>query len=233
MENDFNNFTETELSHEQWRDIKGYEGMYQVSDLGRVRSKKYGYWRVLKSGKNPNGYLKIVLFKDGDRKQSYVHRLVADAFIENTDESKTIINHINECKSDNRVSNIEYCTPQYNTNYNDVQFRKKNSVRRKIEKLYDPKLSTKQNIEVFMENGIECCRETVRQLRRDLNLEHYPKYKRNAIKDLYDPNLSSKQNIEIFKSNGIECSNSTVIRLRKDLGLTRKHKPYRPRKKTH
>ena len=228
-----NNFTETELSHEQWRDIKGYEGMYQVSDLGRVRSKKYGYWRVLKSGKNPNGYLKIVLFKDGDRKQSYVHRLVADAFIENTDESKTIINHINECKSDNRVSNIEYCTPQYNTNYNDVQFRKKNSVRRKIEKLYDPKLSTKQNIEIFKANGIECCRETVRQLRRDLNLEHYQKYKRNAIKDLYDPNLSSKQNIEIFKANGIECSNSTVIRLRKNLGLTRKHKPYKPRKKTH
>ena len=229
----FNNFTETELTNERWKDIDGYDGAYQVSDLGRVRSLKYGKVRVLRPSKNDNGYLKTVLFKDGDRKQSYVHRLVAQAFIENDDETKIYINHRDECKQNNRVSNLEYCTPQYNTNYNDVQFRKKNSVRRKIEKLYRQNLSYKENYRIFKENGIECCEETVRQLRRDLNLEPYQKYKRNAIKDLYRPYLSINENIKIFKANGIECSNSTVIRLRKDLGLTRKHKPYSPRKKTN
>lgn len=215
----FNNFTETELAQEQWRDVDGYDGMYQVSDFGRVRSKKYGYWMVLKPSRNTNGYLKVILFKDGDRKQTYVHRLVAQAFIENTDSSKTIINHIDENKENNRADNLEYCTAQYNTNYNDVQFRKKNSVRRKIGKLYDPNLSYKENYKIFKTNGIECCRETVRQLRRDLNLEPYPKYKRNAIKKLYDPNLSYDENLKVFKENGVECSKKVIFKLRKDLGL--------------
>ena len=223
-------YTDIELKNEKWKDIDGYDGVYQVSDLGRIRSKKYGYWRVMKSGKNPNGYLKIVLFKDGDRKQSYVHRLVAQAFIPNDDETKIYINHRDECKQNNRFWNLEWCSASYNTNYNDVQFRKNNSKRRKIAKLYDPTLTYEQNLEIFKANGIECCDETVRQLRRDLNLEPYPNYRRNAIKDLYRPELSSKENIDIFRENGIECSNSTIIRLRKDLGLTRKHKPYRPRK---
>ena len=233
MNTEFNKFTDTELAQERWRDIEGYEGVYQVSDLGRVRSKHSREWKVMKARKNGRGYLHLDLSKDGKKKTLLVHRLVANAFIPNNDSSKTLINHIDECKQNNRLWNLEYCTAQYNTNYNDVQFRKKNSKRRKIEKLYDPNLSIQKNLEVFMANGIECCRETVRQLRRDLNLKPHTKYKRNAIKDLYDPNLSSKQNIEIFRANGIECSNSTVIRLRKNLGLTRKHKHYRPRKKTH
>lgn len=164
------NFTDTELANEVWRDVDGYDGMYQVSDLGRVRSRKSGEWKVMKAKKRGSGYFGVVFYKNGKQKQSYIHRLVAQAFIHNCDDSKTQINHRNECKSDNRVSNLEYCTPQYNTNYNDIQNRKKNSVRRKIDKLYDTNLSSKENIELFKTNGIECCEKTVQRLRKDLGL---------------------------------------------------------------
>ena len=211
-------YTDIELKNEQWRDIDGYDGAYQVSDLGRVRSKKYGYWRVMKPIKSSNGYLHLDLSKDGKNKTIYVHRLVAQAFIENDDETKIYINHRNECKSDNRLWNLEYCTPQYNTNYNDVQFRKKNSVRRKIEKLYRPELSINENLELFMSKGIECSDKTVYELRKDLGLTRKYKF-RNELKDLYNPNLSYRQNLEVFKENGVECSKKVIFNLRKDLGL--------------
>ena len=212
-------YTDIELKNEQWRDIDGYYGAYQVSDLGRVRSLKYGKTRVLRPRKEKNGYLRLILWKDGKRKDFSVHRLVAQAFIDNDDETKIYINHRNECKSDNRLWNLEYCTPQYNTNYNDVQFRKKNSKRRKIKDIYDPELSIDDNIELFRANGIECSEKTVYQLRKELGLTKQCEPKRDKVKELYDPKLSIQQNLEIFKSNGISCSRSTVLRLRKDLGL--------------
>lgn len=158
------------IDNEHWKDIDGYDGLYQVSDFGRVRSHKSGEWKVLKPKTNGRGYLQVGLYKGKKAKLFLVHRLVADAFIPNTDSSKTLINHIDECKQNNRVDNLEYCTPKYNTNYNNVQFRKKNSVRRKIEKLYDPNMSSKQNIELFKSNEIECSRYTVWRLRKDLGL---------------------------------------------------------------
>ena len=215
----FNRFTEEELEREQWKDILGYDGAYQVSDLGRVRSKKYGRWKVLRPKKTPNGYLQVGLFLDGKQDKFLVHRLVAQAFIPNDDETKIYINHRNECKSDNRLWNLEYCTPQYNANYNDVQFRKKNSKRRKIEKLYRPELSYKENYKIFKENGIECSENTVIQLRKDLGLTKQHELKRHKLKELYRPDLSINENISLFKENGIECSRCTIWRIRKDLGL--------------
>lgn len=219
-------YTDIELKNEQWRDIDGYDGAYQVSDLGRVRSNKSGEWRVLKPSKNTKGYLQVALWKDGEKKGKgfRVHRLVAQAFIPNYDSSKTLINHINEVKTDNRVSNLEWCDYRYNNTYNDIHHRRivkrYNYIRPKIKDLYDPKLSIKENIEIFMANGIECSRDTVVQLRKDLGLTNN---KRKEIKDLYDPNLTWYENIELFKANGIECCRETVKRLRKDLGLTRKY----------
>lgn len=213
-------FTDTELAQEQWRDVEGYDGMYQVSDLGRVRSLKFGKVRVLRARKNGNGYLMVDLCKDGKVKRFLVHRLVAQAFIQNDDESKTIINHINECKSDDRAVNLEWCDYRYNSTYNDIHHRR-NTKRCKIAKLYDPNLSIAENIDVFKANGIECTRQTLWQLRKDLNLKHRSNYKVNKIKVLYRPDLSIKQNLEIFRANGIECSKCTVIKLRKELGLTK------------
>ena len=220
----FNNFTDTELTHEQWRDIFGYDGMYQVSDLGRVRSKHSGEWKVMGFGRNKSGYLSVNLSKNKEIKHFYVHRLVADAFIPNDDSSNTIINHRNEIKSDNRVSNLEWCDYKYNSTYNDIHLRRNNGKRRKIKHLYNPELTINENIELFKSNGIECSNCTVARLRKDLNLDRrYHQPKRNKVKDLYDPNLTYAENLEIFKANGVPCSMSTLQKLRNDLGLLKKH----------
>ena len=226
------NFTDIELEREQWRDIDGYEGMYQVSDLGRVRSRKSGEWKVMKANKRRDGYLQVVLYQYGKQKRFFVHRLVAQSFIENNDETKTQINHINEVKSENRVSNLEWCDNQYNSTYNLLRKRQSHPKykQNEIKSLYNPELSIKENLELFKANGIDCSKTTVMQLRRDLNLKHRSNYKRNEIRHLYSQELSIDKNIELFQANGIDCSRETVLKLRKDLGLT---KQYRPRKKTN
>ena len=163
-------FTETELANEQWRDIEGYDGMYQVSDLGRVRSNMYGGWKVLRPGKCGGGYLFVNLCKDNKVKHCKVHRLVADAFIKNDDETKIYINHIDECKQNNRIWNLEYCTSQYNNTYNDIHWRRKTSKRRKLKDIYRPDLSIQKNIELFKEQGIDCSQPTISKLRRELGI---------------------------------------------------------------
>lgn len=213
-----NNFTYTELANEVWRDVDGYDGMYQVSDLGRVRSLKFGKVRVLRPNKNKDGYLQVALCKDGKQKSFYVHRLVANAFISNDDKYKTQINHRDECKQNNKVSNLEYCTHKYNSTYNDLHYRRRhpNYRRNAIKDIYNPDLTINENLKMFKEQGIECCEKTVRNLRKELGLTR----QRNILhklKDLYDPNLTYKQNISIFNENGVECSISTFYRLRKDI----------------
>ena len=204
------------FDNEQWRDRAGDEGMYQVSDLERVRSLKYGKVRVLMASKKKNGYLSVMLSKNNNQKRHSVHRLVAKAFIENDNESRTVINQKNEIKTDNRVENLEWCDRSYNQTYNDINWRRKNGIRRKIAKLYDKTLTYEQNIELFRANGIECSKRTVLLLRRDLELINH-KTKRDKLKDLYRPDLTYKQNIELFKEQGIDCSIATFYRLRKDI----------------
>lgn len=105
---------------EQWKAIKGYEGYYEVSNLGRVRSlgnglthnKSMTYLR----GGNQDGYLIVILWKNGHGTNKRVHRLVAEAFIPNPDNLPQI-NHKNEDKADNRVENLEWCSAKYNCNY--------------------------------------------------------------------------------------------------------------------
>lgn len=97
---------------ELWKDIKGYEGLYQVSSLGRIRRDG----RVLKTPPDSNGYCITVLCKNGIRNTQKVHRLVAEAFLEKTSDG-TEINHIDECKQNNRVDNLEWCTQLYNIRY--------------------------------------------------------------------------------------------------------------------
>lgn len=101
---------------ENWKDIIGFEGLYQVSDLGRVKSFYNGKERVLVGVKNTNGYLKVGLWKDGKVKQYRVHRLVAEAFIPNP-YGLPEVNHKDECKTNNAVSNLEWCDNRYNNNY--------------------------------------------------------------------------------------------------------------------
>ena len=104
---------------EIWKDIKGYEGLYQVSNTGKVRSLNYhrmGVIRELKLIKHHCGYLEIGLKKNGKRKIFKVHRLVAEAFIPNPDNLPQV-NHKDECKTNNCVDNLEWCDVSYNCNY--------------------------------------------------------------------------------------------------------------------
>lgn len=105
--------TETEI----WKDIFGYEGLYQVSSLGRVKSMWYGKEKILKPTENGNGYLFVWLSKDGKRKMCYVHRLVGTAFIQRNSLFDTEINHKDEDKTNNKKSNIEWADRAYNNTY--------------------------------------------------------------------------------------------------------------------
>ena len=99
---------------EEWRDIIGYEGLYQVSNLGRVKSFWRGRERIKKPVKAFNGYLHIELFKKGGKRKGFtVHRLVASAFIPNP-LNKREVNHVNGVKTDNRVENLEWATSSEN-----------------------------------------------------------------------------------------------------------------------
>ena len=102
--------------NEQWKPVEGYEGLYEISNLGRVKSLKYGKERIMKPGKDGNGYLLVHLYKNGKPKMFKVHRLVAEAFIPNPFDFSEI-NHINEDKTNNIVSNIEWCNRLYNSNF--------------------------------------------------------------------------------------------------------------------
>lgn len=101
---------------EIWRDIEGFGDCYQVSNRGIVKSLKFGKERIMKARKNKSGYLSVVLYKDGKKKQLIVHRLVAQAFIPNP-YNLPQVNHKDEIKSNNMVENLEWCSRSYNINY--------------------------------------------------------------------------------------------------------------------
>lgn len=95
------------------KDIKNYEGLYAITEDGRVWS--YRSNKFMTPAQN-NGYLYVNLLKDGKLKKGYIHRLVATAFIDNPDNLPEV-NHKNEDKTKNEVSNLEWCTKQYNNTY--------------------------------------------------------------------------------------------------------------------
>lgn len=100
--------------NEIWKDIENYEGLYQVSNLGRVKSSYTN--RILKGGKDRGGYLLVSLCKNNIKSTKTIHRLVAQAFIPNS-ENKSQVNHIDENQTNNMVSNLEWMTAKENTNH--------------------------------------------------------------------------------------------------------------------
>lgn len=149
---------------EIWKDIKDYEGKYQVSNLGRVRSldRKVGNHprkgKVLKPCVNRNGYLSVNLYsKNTNRKVKSVHRLVAQSFIPNI-EGKLEVNHIDGNKQNNKIDNLEWCTMSEN-------------------KIHAYKTRLRQKIRLFgKENGMyqrrgkdSPCSKTVIQYNKEMN----------------------------------------------------------------
>lgn len=101
---------------EIWRDIEGYEGLYQISNKGRVKSLKCGKERILRPLINTSGYYSIILCNDGVNKQFRIHRLVAQTFIPNL-YNKPQVNHLDENKKNNCVDNLEWATAKENINH--------------------------------------------------------------------------------------------------------------------
>jgi hypothetical protein len=107
-----------DIPGEEWRDVVGYEGKYQVSSFARVKSLNYhrsGKEKILKLFE-VRGYLYVGFCNNGNQKHPLVHRLVACAFIPNPD-NLPFINHKDENTKNNFVENIEWCDPKYNVNY--------------------------------------------------------------------------------------------------------------------
>lgn len=121
------------IPFEIWRDIPGYESLYQVSSMGNVRSLNYnhtGLVKVMHPSIDNRGYKCVLLCKDKKVRMWRVHRLVAITFLPNPDNHK-IINHKNEDKTINTVSNIEWCNSSYNNTYGNrikkvIEANKKN-----------------------------------------------------------------------------------------------------------
>ena len=106
-------FAKTRLSMEIWRDIKGYEGLYQVSNEGRIKSLKRKI--ILKQQTIKGGYLRVHLWKNGKYKHKIVSVLVYETFIGDIQENMQV-NHIDENKSNNKIENLNLLTSQDNNN---------------------------------------------------------------------------------------------------------------------
>lgn len=117
----------------EWRNVPGYEGLYEVSAQGSVRSLNWrntGKTRELFLKRHRDGYRQVELFKDGNKKMIPVHRLVALAFVPGYKPGLTV-NHIDEDKGNNRASNLEWCTLEENIQYS--AYRNKGRPEKKVD----------------------------------------------------------------------------------------------------
>tara|TARA_B100001146_G_C16190651_1_gene438953 strand:- start:1607 stop:2206 length:600 start_codon:yes stop_codon:yes gene_type:complete len=177
------------MENEIWKDIPGYEGLYQASNLGRIKNlhrkakhPKGGYRtvreRILKLYYNKAGYQVVKLSVNNKKPLQRVHRLVAFTFIDKP-KGKDYINHKNEIKDDNRVENLEWCTIKYNSSYGTVKdrLRKKNINMKVISK---PILAIKNNITVYFSSMMEAHRSGFHRVniyRAIKNNNEYKNYK--------------------------------------------------------
>ena len=147
------------LKDEQWRVVKGYENMYEVSNFGRVKSLKFGE-KILKTPKNGAGYYSVNLYKNGHMKGYFVHRLVAETFIENP-LNLSQVNHKDENKTNNNPENLEWCTNAYNQNYGS---HNENVSKTFVEKYGHP-------LYVISEDGTDYFFRSIREASKELSLD--------------------------------------------------------------
>ena len=160
---------------EQWKDIEGFDGRYQISNLGRVKScsrlirvSHRGYVgyrktqeKIMKPCTMRNGYQYIEFHKNGEQSREFVHRLVARAFIPNLN-NLPFVNHKDENPSNNNVDNLEWCTSKYNCNYGN-----RNA---KISKSRKGMKFTDEHIENMRKAGKQRVNDEFRQKMREVHL---------------------------------------------------------------
>lgn len=163
---------------EEWKNVIGYEGLYEVSNLGRVRRVNKGLLKL----QNNQGYNQVYLYKCGIRKGIRVHRLVAQAFIPNPDNLPEV-NHKNEDKMNNSVDNLEWCTAKYNVNYGH---RTENAINTRVKNGYaDPDfIGFGLNEKDYMKEYNRIYYERNREKSNEYSKRYYQEHK----KELYEKN---------------------------------------------
>lgn len=152
---------------EVWKPIIGYEGLYEVSSKGRVRSLpfKHSRCKILKLVPKKKGYLFLTLSKNGVQKPHSVHRLVAMAFIPNP-ENKPTVNHKNEIRTDNRVENLEWAT-YYEQNHYGTHLQK---VKRSLKRTYNtPQIKEMLSLRQKKNKSGAACGKRIVQLDKSFN----------------------------------------------------------------
>ena len=160
---------------EVWKDIEGYEGLYQVSNFGRVKSLNYsrtGKPKIMKGDFTTQGYYRVSLSKNGTRTNRNVHILVAQAFIPNP-EDKPTVDHINRDKTDNRVENLRWATQleqtlnrDPETNRRSAETKRKNGDYEKLKEM-NKELKGKAVIGTSLDDGHVITYETMRTAKKD------------------------------------------------------------------
>ena len=178
------------------KDIPSYEGLYGITKDGKIYNLKYK--RFLKAASDKDGYLRINLSKNGQKVSYRVHRLVALTYIPNPN-NYPIINHKDENKQNNNVSNLEWCTHKYNTNYGTA-------IQRQSEKLKGRKF-TEEHIKRLSEShkGHKTSKETRNKIS-----------KANKGKRMSENNHNSKKIICIESGRVFDCISDALEFMGKD-----------------
>ena len=140
-------------------DIKGYEGIYAITSCAKVWS--YKTKRFLRTHKTVKGYEKVYLYKDNSVKHPTIHKLVATAYITNSNNLPQI-NHKDENKENNSVNNLEWCTNKYNSNYGTRNERMAKAKRKKVfcielNKIFDSGIQAQKELKICSARISECC----------------------------------------------------------------------------
>lgn len=173
-----------DLKTEIWKPVKGYEGLYEVSNLGNLRSldrysmcgKQYCLFKgkPIKAFPDSKGYLRTDLCKNGQRKLHLVHRLVAEAFISNPN-NLPCIDHINTIKTDNRVENLRWCSYKENSN-NPLTIEHTRSKETKEKILATRRKNQSHNCEIAVyyvdEDGTKRIFKSMNEAQRQTNVHH-------------------------------------------------------------
>lgn len=155
---------------ELWKPIKDYEGLYEISNYGRVKSlerytnskneagcilQKHNE-RILKNNITKSGYVMATLYKNGVPKSYFIHRLVAKAFIPNHNLLREV-NHIDENKQNNRVDNLEWCSREYNNRYSKAKKIIQYDMSGKYIRSWESSYQASRENKLYSSNIRNCC----------------------------------------------------------------------------